>query len=564
MYPLKQSTSLTVPFFCHDANGDAVTGLTDGSFTKRISKGSGAFAAMTVTISEMENGWYSMTLSTTHTNTLGLLTVVFTNAGCKQVNLQWRVEANLVDDVGTDTDTLLTRIVGTLAAGTHNPQSGDVFAQLPTNFSVFNIEVGTGRVLLASASITASTFAANALNAAALATDAVNEIRDAILADSTPFNGATIAAIEADTQDIQSRLPGPLSKGTADSGSTTTMVDAARTETNTDHWKGTWLRMTSGGNAGITRLVTAFDPATDTITVSPAFPVTVAAGHTYDLLPAAWVEGINDISTAAANIVANRVWDELTAEARTGGSYGQLLKDDIDAAISSRSSHSAADVWSVGARTLTAFAFPVDLNADQSGVTVGTVNTLAAGALNAINAEVDTALVDIGLDHLLSAAVIGADVTDNSIFAKLVSKSATASWLTFNNTVDSLEAHHDYVVGAGFSTHSAADVWAVVTRTITGTAAGAIAAASFAAGAIDAVALATDAGQEIADRVLSRSLATGADGGRTVQDALRILRNKWGISGGTLTVTQENDVTTAWTAAVTQTAGNPVSEVDPA
>ena len=104
MYTIKQSTALTVPFFVHDTNGDAVTGLTDGSFTKRISKGSAAFGAMTVTITEMENGWYSIPLSATHSDTTGLLTITFTNAGAKQVNLQWRVEASLADDLATPTN----------------------------------------------------------------------------------------------------------------------------------------------------------------------------------------------------------------------------------------------------------------------------------------------------------------------------------------------------------------------------------------------------------------------------------------------------------------------------
>lgn len=102
MFPLKQSTSITVPFFCHDVDGDAVTGLTDGGFTKRISKNGGAFAAMTVTIAEMENGWYSLTLTTTHSNTLGILTITLTNAGCKQVNLQFRVHGDLFDDLALD------------------------------------------------------------------------------------------------------------------------------------------------------------------------------------------------------------------------------------------------------------------------------------------------------------------------------------------------------------------------------------------------------------------------------------------------------------------------------
>ena len=94
--------------------------------------------------------------------------------------------------------------------------------------------------------------------------------------------------------------------------------------------------------------------------------------------------------------------------------------------------------------------------------------------------------------------------------------------------------------------------------------AGIITAAVIATGAVDADALATDAGQEIADRILLRSLATGADGGRTVQEALRILRNRRAIAAGTLTVYEEDDVTADWTAAVVTAAGDPVSSIDPA
>lgn len=72
---------------------------------------------------------------------------------------------------------------------------------------------------------------------------------------------------------------------------------------------------------------------------------------------------------------------------------------------------------------------------------------------------------------------------------------------------------------------------------------------------------------QVADALLSRDIGSGTGAGsldeRTVRSALRFLRNKWGVSGGTLTVTEEDDTTTAWTAAVTQTAGNPVSAIDP-
>jgi hypothetical protein len=94
-------------------------------------------------------------------------------------------------------------------------------------------------------------------------------------------------------------------------------------------------------------------------------------------------------------------------------------------------------------------------------------------------------------------------------------------------------------------------------------------AATFAAGAIDAAAISADAGAEIADAVLNRDMATGTDSGsatvRTVRQALRFLRNKWSISGTTLTVTKEDDATASWTSTVTATAGaDPITANDPA
>ena len=99
--------------------------------------------------------------------------------------------------------------------------------------------------------------------------------------------------------------------------------------------------------------------------------------------------------------------------------------------------------------------------------------------------------------------------------------------------------------------------------TIAGITAGGIVAATFAAGAIDAVALATDAGQEIADRILLRSIEGGADSGRSVGQALAPLRNKTAISGVTLTVYGADDTTAMWTASVT-TGADPLSGIDPA
>jgi hypothetical protein len=68
-----------------------------------------------------------------------------------------------------------------------------------------------------------------------------------------------------------------------------------------------------------------------------------------------------------------------------------------------------------------------------------------------------------------------------------------------------------------------------------------------------------------ADALLKRDMsAVTGEAARSPLNALRWLRNKWSISGGTLTVTKENDVDSAWTATVTTTASNPTTGLDPA
>lgn len=51
---------------------------------------------------------------------------------------------------------------------------------------------------------------------------------------------------------------------------------------------------------------------------------------------------------------------------------------------------------------------------------------------------------------------------------------------------------------------------------------------------------------------------------RCALQALRLLRNRWAIASGTLTVYREDDSTTAWTGAATRQAADAVTEIDPA
>lgn len=75
--------------------------------------------------------------------------------------------------------------------------------------------------------------------------------------------------------------------GTADSGTTTTFVDAALTQADTDYWKGNNVRFYAAGGAAIggqVRRITGFNAATDTITFTPATTLAVTTNQ-YEIIP---------------------------------------------------------------------------------------------------------------------------------------------------------------------------------------------------------------------------------------------------------------------------------------
>ena len=334
MYNIKQSTAQTLLFFAHDENGDAVTGLTDGSFTKRISK-AGTFAAMTVTISEQENGWYSFTLSTSHSDALGILTIVFTNGGAKQVNLQFRVEAKLVDDLN---DIAATAIV---SGGAIDTTAGAVDT-VTTNVDMR----GTDSALLAaSINLTAgavdnvTTVATTTTNtdmrgtdsaATATALATVDGVVDAILLDTSDLQanqgawttatgfatagdsmGLTAGAIDAILDEalvghnvagsigksIRQILEGTVSNESSvvDESATTTSFVTALTETIDNHYKDTSLVFIDGALKGQSRPIFGYDGTTKTITIDEAFTESPSNGDSF-IIKTDHVHPISEIS----------------------------------------------------------------------------------------------------------------------------------------------------------------------------------------------------------------------------------------------------------------------------
>lgn len=232
-------------------------------------------------------------------------------------------------------------------------------------------------------------------------------------------------------------------KGTADAGgSSTTIIDAERTEADTDYWKSSVVLMTSGPNIGLLRRVTAFNATTDTITLAPAFPQAVAVGNTYMLIRTAFNEVLVDAIKAGAVDAAAVATDAIDADA--------IAANAIDAA-------------SIATGAITAAKF-------------------AAGAIDA--AAIGTGAIDA--DAIAADAITAAKVAAGTIDAATFAAGA----------IDAASIATGAITAAKFAA-GAIDAAAIANA--------AIDAATFAAGAVDAAALAADAGTEIAAAVWDRA-----------------------------------------------------------
>jgi hypothetical protein len=117
---------------------------------------------------------------------------------------------------------------------------------------------------------------------------------------------------------------------------------------------GNTLDVEAGGTVGIDfSNINGSHPTVATVTdVSNDVGITQAGADKVWSTAARALTDKAGFSLSSAGIQA--IWDALTSALTTPGSIGKLLVDNINAAISSRSSHAAADIWSVGTRTLTA------------------------------------------------------------------------------------------------------------------------------------------------------------------------------------------------------------------
>ena len=84
---LIQSTARNLMVFLADST-DHVSGKTGATLTVSISKDGGAFSSISPTITERGNGWYSIALTTGHTDTIGDFVLRATAAGADPIDLR--------------------------------------------------------------------------------------------------------------------------------------------------------------------------------------------------------------------------------------------------------------------------------------------------------------------------------------------------------------------------------------------------------------------------------------------------------------------------------------------
>lgn len=290
---LKQSTARNLMVFMTDS-ADHVAGKTGLTLTITASKDGGAFASITPTVTERATGWYSLALTTAHTDTLGDFVLHITGTGADPTDLRCQVVAALPGENVT---------VGGFTAG----------------------------------AITAAAIATDAIDGDAIAASAVTEIQSG-LALSTQVDAleAAAIAIEADTQDIQSRLPAALVSGRIDAS-----VGAMATDviTNTALAASAVTEIQSGLATSAAQANQALSTQVDALEGGMVTAL-VDLDDIQTRLPAALVGGRMDASvgamaadtltasalaTDAREEIADQVWDELIAGHAGVGSTGAAL-----------------------------------------------------------------------------------------------------------------------------------------------------------------------------------------------------------------------------------------------
>jgi hypothetical protein len=507
MYFLKQSTAITVPIFCFDDNGDAVTGLVDGDFTKRISKNGSAFGDMTVTITEMESGWYSVPIGTSHSDIVGDLSIYFTATGIKQVNLKFQVSVRLLDDLATSAGVWDIDATAHQTQGTFGQAIGDPAADTNTIYKAV-VTDATG------ATVGADT------------TSALSRIPSALSGDG--FMKADLKSID---DELTNGYNATLNLKMLDINNTTGIGLRVRCSVGNGIYiegavNGVYIQGNSGAGDGI--YVQGEKHGIESVSATDGHGI-YGVGSTGNGLQLEGVKSLNapqDIAVSDGSLtlaaIAAAVWTNAT---RTLSTFGTLI----------------ADIWAYVTRTITGGT--ITTNSDKTGYSLTSAYDPAKTASQDSDMVVVLANVvpltfdsdSYVLSHPMTSVIVGTngDKTGYSL------TSAYDPAKTASQDSDMFDVL-GYVSGLTFDSDSRVFANAAVSLT-----------SDDIQSIVDALSFPT--ADENATTLLKYDLSTvTGEAARSPLNALRKLRNKVSFATGTLSIKKEDDVTNAYTQAVTQ------------
>ena len=370
---LRQSTSQVIRFGPALDKTDGVTeetALTLAQADMRLSKDGGAFAQKSAAgnATHDSDGWYSTTLSTTDTGTVGELRLnVHQPANMLPVWDRWWVLEEAVYDA----------MYGASAAGPLQPTTAGRTLDVAATGEA-GIDLGNVTGILGNANVG---WIDSNDRVGANVERWKGSIPNSVTNGDLPANMKAISGRANPANILDAWLNAGVQLG-ADSGTTTTLVDATLNEAD-DFWNNSMLLILDGSNVGHAALVRDFDAATNTLTFAPASPSNITT-ESYVLVPGLGISSV-------------QAWLQ-TAVTLSAGAPDVNIQSTDD----------------------------IDLSATQKA---------------SVNTEADTALSDIDLDHLVNTATAIPAVTAGTFLDQMFDDGTA----TYNRTTDSLQAIRDHI-----------------------------------------------------------------------------------------------------------------------
>jgi hypothetical protein len=301
---LKQSTLAVISFgpFLDELDGiteqtGLVSALDHATTGIKISKNGGAMAVRSGAAATTYDsyGSYRVTLSTTDTNALGTLRVIYSD---KTTNLPVWQDFMVLD--GQKYDGLVAAVAtGVLPVDTTKWSGQPVAVVDASGFPKVTIKNDTaaGSILTSAGVVTSVATTATATNVTT-----VNGLAPDVITEAAIQNGAINRATFAADTGLQTIRSGTALNG----GSSTVDLDAGASSV-TDFYVDCWLYLTSGTGAGQARRIFAYDGTFKVANVSPVWATNPAAGTTFAILPFGNVDLGRWLSAVPNALVVGRV-----------------------------------------------------------------------------------------------------------------------------------------------------------------------------------------------------------------------------------------------------------------